>query len=80
MNIHPLALAFLDAEAAIDETADGYRKVREARDAWRIAGYPREIVPTAVSMAPPFNVWELASLGITNRLQPMPATVQALLP
>ena len=27
-----------------------------------------------------FNVWELASLGITNRLQPMPATVQALLP
>ncbi len=27
-----------------------------------------------------FNVWELASLGITNRLQPMPASVQALLP
>lgn len=27
-----------------------------------------------------FNVWQLASLGFTNRVQPMPATVQALLP
>lgn len=26
-----------------------------------------------------FNVWELASLGIANRVQPMPASVQALL-
>jgi hypothetical protein len=27
-----------------------------------------------------FHVWQFASLGITNRIQPMPATVQALLP
>ena len=27
-----------------------------------------------------FNVWQLASLGFTNRVQPMPASVQALLP
>jgi hypothetical protein len=27
-----------------------------------------------------FHVWQLASLGILNRVQPMPATVQALLP
>jgi hypothetical protein len=27
-----------------------------------------------------FNTWQLASAGITNRLQPMPATVAALLP
>jgi hypothetical protein len=27
-----------------------------------------------------FHVWQLASLGLTNRIQPMPATVQALLP
>jgi len=27
-----------------------------------------------------FNVWQLASAGITNRVQPMPATVAALLP
>ena len=26
-----------------------------------------------------FNVWELASIGATNRIQPMPASVQALL-
>jgi prepilin-type N-terminal cleavage/methylation domain-containing protein len=26
-----------------------------------------------------FNTWELASIGLTNRIQPMPATVQALL-
>ena len=27
-----------------------------------------------------FNVWQLASAGVTNRIQPTPATVQALLP
>ena len=27
-----------------------------------------------------FDVWELASLGITNRVQPMPASILALLP
>jgi prepilin-type N-terminal cleavage/methylation domain-containing protein len=27
-----------------------------------------------------FNVWQLASAGVTNRVQPMPATVAALLP
>jgi hypothetical protein len=27
-----------------------------------------------------FNVWQLASLGVRNRIQPMPASVQALLP
>jgi hypothetical protein len=27
-----------------------------------------------------FNVWQLASAGVTNRVQPMPATVTALLP
>jgi hypothetical protein len=26
-----------------------------------------------------FHVWQLASLGITNRVQPMPASVAALL-
>jgi type II secretory pathway pseudopilin PulG len=26
-----------------------------------------------------FNTWELASIGLTNRIQPMPASVQALL-
>ena len=26
-----------------------------------------------------FNVWELASLGVINRIQPMPPSVQALL-
>ena len=27
-----------------------------------------------------FNVWQLAGLGVTNRVQPIPPTVQALLP
>jgi len=27
-----------------------------------------------------FHVWQLASLGINNRVQPMPPSVQALLP
>jgi len=27
-----------------------------------------------------FNVWQLASAGILNRVQPMPPTVTALLP
>ncbi len=27
-----------------------------------------------------FNVWQLASAGVTNRVQPMPATITALLP
>ena len=27
-----------------------------------------------------FNVWQLAGLGITNRVQPTPASVVALLP
>jgi hypothetical protein len=27
-----------------------------------------------------FEVWNVASLGITNRVQPMPATVTSLLP
>ena len=27
-----------------------------------------------------FNVWELASLGITNRVQPMPPSIAVLLP
>jgi hypothetical protein len=27
-----------------------------------------------------FHVWQLATLGIGNRIQPMPQTVQALLP
>ena len=27
-----------------------------------------------------FNVWQLAGLGVTNRVQPTPATVTALLP
>ncbi len=27
-----------------------------------------------------FNVWQLAGLGVNNRVQPMPASVQALLP
>jgi hypothetical protein len=27
-----------------------------------------------------FNVWELVSIGLVNRLQPMPPSIQALLP
>jgi len=27
-----------------------------------------------------FNVWQLAGLGVTNRVQPIPPSVQALLP
>jgi hypothetical protein len=27
-----------------------------------------------------FNVWQLASAGVTDRIQPMPPTVTALLP
>ena len=27
-----------------------------------------------------FNVWELASIGLTNRVQPMPPSILVLLP
>jgi hypothetical protein len=27
-----------------------------------------------------YNVWELASMGLSNRVQPMPASILAILP